>query len=451
MDKAKHIFTTIANMTEEEVRAPPKSNNPVIMERFNPRFYSKMVLEEHNLIYDPKDRFWRYDKESGLWREDADKWLNSFLRTEVLGTEALKKHYVREIISDLKGLCYTRELPEEPGWNFIPFRNGVYDLFTDEFKDFSPSQFFIQKLDTDYDPEITECPEINRIFGELVREEDTITLYELAAYCLVRAYPYQKAFFLYGGGSNGKTVYTNILSRFVGEPNVSAVDLEEFVGYKNKFAPGYLYNKLINIAGEVDYNDIKKPALFKKLTGDDFIICDRKNKEPFLFKNHAKLIYNVNILPETRDKTDSFYRRVFLIDFPNKFVEGENAEALLVEKLPSSEFSGLAYKAIQVLKELYKRDFVFTRTSKIDELRERYEELSSPLDRFIKDYCDTSDPDAYTAKREFRDRFNQFLDDQGVRKWNDTELGIKMKGKFEDKKRTFNKERWDAWIGIRLK
>ncbi|MFC1607142.1 phage/plasmid primase, P4 family [Candidatus Latescibacterota bacterium] len=272
------------------------------------RDITKNVLNHHKFKCDKYDRLWCYVENEGIWRIEGDIILDNILRKHgFLFKNEKKNHHINEIIKDVRGLIRTMEVPEEPPPYLIPFNNVIYNLKNDKTLNHSPQYFFINKLPVDYSAEVKDCPTIGKYFQRFVIPEHVTTLYELVGYSLYRDYPYQKLFMLYGSGSNGKSVFTNILTNLLGVENTSQVPVDEL--QHNKFAPGRLYGKFINIASEMDYKKLSKTSQLKQASGGDYLSCERKFKEPFPFKNYAKLIFNTNQLPRTDDKTDAFYRR----------------------------------------------------------------------------------------------------------------------------------------------
>jgi len=414
-------------------REPGKRPKPS-KSRFNPRPYSLDILAKHSLKYDRKRRFWTYNKEADIWYEEAEIILNSILRKRILGDDDYKRYCVAEIIDDLKGLTTIEGIPgipEEPEPYLIPFKNKIYNLKTDQFVDYSPDYFFINKLNSRINTKNRECPTIDRIFKDLVAPDDVKTLYEILAYCLYRAYPYPKVFILYGSGGNGKTAYLKIITRLLGRENISLAASDEL--QYNRFASSQLFGKMLNISGEMDYTIIKKTGMVKRCTGEDLIYCERKFKEPFPFMNYAKMVFLTNQVPLTTDKTYAFYRRIFLLEFPNRFVLGENADPMIIERIPQEEFEGLAWKCLQILKELYARDFIFTNHEKTEEVTQRYEDLSNPLNKFLEEHT-VRDANGDIPVGDFFERYIAYLEEQRFRKWNNQEVNKAMREKgFEQK------------------
>ena len=416
----------------------------VVMQKFSPRPFSEELKNKFTLKYDKFKRLFFYDSNSGLWSENAETILEVTLRRNLLGAELLKKHYVAEILADVKSLAYSPETAEEPPLNLIPFNNGIYDLDTEDLLPFSPRQFFTSKLAINFNPQ-AKCPLIDTIFSQLVDEH--LQLYELIAYCLYRDYPYQKFFFLYGAGANGKSVYSNIVGNLLGRENVKSITPDQF--QNNRFAAADMAGKFANLAGEIKYEMLKDTDILKRLVGGDLIRAERKYNDPFYFKNYAKLVFNTNELPRTTDKTRAFYRRLYMIEFPNKFEE-ENEDKTLLQKITTEELEGLALQCVGLLKELRRRGFFFTIDPSTDDLAKKYEQLTNPLIVYLKERT-SKDMAAITPKSEFAIHYKDWLKEKQFRVWSDKQIGKEMKVLgYEDGKCDVEGRRLNCWLGVEL-
>ncbi|GAI82772.1 unnamed protein product, partial [marine sediment metagenome] len=311
----------------------------------------------------------------------------------------------------------------EPPLNLIPFANCIYDIDTGKTIEYSPDYFFTTKLKVKYNPDCGGCPTIDKIFNEIVREEDVITLYEIAGYSMHRAYPYPKIFFLYGSGGNGKSVYSNILTRLIGKRNVATESSSSL--QSNRFAGACLLDKSMNIATEMEYSVLRNTEMLKKLTGEDLIRSERKFKETLHFYNYSKVIFMGRSIPETLDDSYGWYRRVFLLEFPNRFVVGKNAVPNLVKSLPQSEIEGFALWALLKLKELRKRGFIFTNHITTEEVKGKYLALSNPLAKFLDEHTE-KDYQTEIFCDEFYERFSEFLQEKELRSMASNAVGRKM-------------------------
>lgn len=444
IDKARNFVTDTASEA-----VPKKKKSKVVhslMSKFSPRPSTKEILQKHKLIFDNYKRLFIFDQQSGLWTENAEIILEAELRQGSLGDELLKKYYIQEILADVKALAYSQEEMKEPEPHLIPFNNIIYNLKTDERLDYSSDHFFTSKIATNFNPE-SACPFIDKIFEQIV--DDPTHLYELGAYCLYRAYPYQKWFFLYGSGGNGKSVFTTILERLLGKENTRSITPEQFID--NRFALADLQSKFANISGETSYSTLSKTAVLKQLVGGDSLRAERKYKEPFQFNNYAKLIFNTNSLPKTTDKTRAFYRRLYLIEFPNRFEGTGEEDKLLLQKLTQGEIEGLAINCLSFLMNLYDRGFFFTNDRSVDELTEKYEKLTNPLFTFLQE---TTAPDVNGTipKWELKELFTQWLKEKSFRGWSSTGINKEMKSTGIDEGRTdINGSLQRCWLGLKWK
>jgi len=161
-------------------------------------------------------------------------------------------------------------------------------------------------------------------------------------------------------------------------------------------------------------------------------------------------------LPETLDKSAAFYRRIYIIDFPNKFEAGKNAVDSIADKIPKEEYSGLAYKCVSKLMKLKKKGFVFSKNESIEEIRKKYEELSSPLSKFLKENTIKNIRGKVLAKK-FSILFFYYLKRHGITEWSRVEInkGMKQKGYLLKTKGVKNKDgTWTTkkfWIGLKWK
>ncbi|MBN1181822.1 MAG: hypothetical protein JXB49_06005 [Bacteroidales bacterium] len=414
-------------------------------EKFNPRQYSENILIKYHLKYDKFKRFWIYDDKEGIWREDAEEQIKSILRKKILGNKDYKRYCVDEVVADLKDLTYSNKELIEPEPHLIPLNNGIYDLKGDQLLDYSHEYFFISKIPVDYNPKHKECLTVDSILTQMVGDNHVVTLKELIAYCLYRGYPYQKFFILYGDGANGKSTLIRILEKVLGRHNISSVSLTDF--QNNRFAASRLFGKHANVGSEISYQILRDTSRLKQLTGEDSIECEKKFKDPFSYRNHAKLIFLTNQLPVTLDKSDALYRRIFLIEFPNKFVAGDNADPMIIDSITEDEVEGLLFQCIDILKGLISRDFIFSNHEDTRNVIEKYERLSNPLLAFLEDRTE-KDLKSYIPISEFKSIFIEYLKENKQISWSSQQINRAMKEEGYIQTIIDNTR---AWIGIKWK
>ena len=176
--------------------------------------------------------------------------------------------------------------------------------------------------------------------------------------------------------------------------------------------------------GETNFNEISKTSILKKLTGQDLIGFEYKNKNPFEERNYAKILISTNNLPETTDKTVGFYRRWMIIDFPNQFSEEKD----ILSDIPEEEYESLALKCVTILYELLKERKFYNEGS-IEDRQKNYEEKSNPFDKFFKEYVDDTNPNEDLGKKEFEVKLNKWCKANRFRELSEVYINKKMKDK----------------------
>lgn len=379
------------------------------------------ITGKNYFIADQLKRFWWYDHKTGIWRENAEDYLNSVIRREIEGEEAQRSFIVKEVISRIKGLYQRFDgFPETPA-HLIPFQNGVYDLQTKEIRAHDPGMYLRHVLPVKLpkNKEEASCNEINNFLTEVVSEKDKKRLIEWSAYCLFPEYRYQKFLTLHGSGCNGKGTFLRLLQTLLGGENVSGESLHDLT--TKDFSCGNLWGKLVNICGDLSSMPIRDTAMIKKLTGRDLLMCNRKNKQSFPFTNTAKLVFSANEIPRTNDKSKAFFRRVDLIGFPNDFTGREIRDLDQILQAPE-QLSGFALILLETLQELHDNDFQITQDKNLQEITEEYERLSNPILAAIYKVFE-SNPGEYVKTEEVYRVVEDYTKKNGGRKKSKIEIG----------------------------
>jgi len=302
-----------------------------------------------------------------------------------------------EILEALKQEARLKK-PEniKPSW--IQFGRIIYDIKTGEMFEATNNYFATNPIPYNLNKDnFIETPILDKIFAEWVGEKNIRILYEIISYCLLPDYPIHRLFCLIGSGLNGKTCFLRLLKKFIGEENTTATELDLLLS--SRFEITRLYKKLVCIMGETNFSEINKTSIIKKLTGQDLIGFEYKNKTPFNDTNYAKILIATNSLPTTTDKTIGFYRRWLIIDFPNRFSEEKD----ILDDIPEEEYSCLALKCCMILKDLLEKR-KFTNEGTVEERAERYEAKSNFLEKFVKETT-KEDLNRYITKADFYKQF----------------------------------------------
>ena len=424
----------------------------VVMSKFNPVPFGNKILEDNHLIFDKHKRFWRYDNEEGIWTSNAEQFIKTELRRNLFGDEQQKKSYVDEIISYLKDSQYNEKFNPDNNPYLIAFKNKVFDLRDNQFKEFSPDYFITNKIPIEINNEEADCPVIDKFFSDCVGEEYKDILYDLAAYCLFRQYPYQKLFFIYGPAGTGKSKYLDLLESFLGSNNYCSVEPQAI--QKDPYAAAQMWLKSANIVSDINYNALDNINQVKKITGGDTMKIRQMYKDPFNEKIYAKQIYSTNKLPVVKEKTRAWYRRVYPIEFSN-IIKKDKIDPFLLEKMTTKEeLCGFVMKCIEKLKELNLNRFRFTWDIDEVEVAEMYEQLSNPILMFIKENCDEDKTNSkfWVYKYEFMERLNNWLSNNHFPKMTKSQVNEYMRENYNESNRTSIdniSKTYRVWVGVK--
>lgn len=413
----------------------------------NKKDLANQFLDVIPLYYDSSNIWWRWKHKNTRWElTDEVDVLNLIEMCSQINI--IKPKERTEILNALKQRA-RKNKPEKPKKSWIQFNDEIIDLETGERFEATPKYFVTNPIPYDLG-RTDETLTMDKIFEEWVGKDYVQTLYEIIAYCLICDYPLHRLFCFIGVGMNGKTCFLNLLRKFVGDYNVASTELDILLN--SRFEITRLHKKLVCQMGETNFNQMNKTSIIKKLTGNDLIGFEYKNKTPFEDINYAKIIIATNNLPTTTDKTVGFYRRWMIIDFPNQFSEKKD----ILKDIPEEEYNNLAMKCIGLLFNLLKKK-EFHKEGDIEERKKRYEDKSDPLQKFIGEYV-LEDLNEYVSKADFYKKFNEWCRENRFREMAENTIGKKMKEKGIDPGRKYVDWLHDGkggqmkvWLGIKWK
>lgn len=399
------------------------------------QFYLKQPI-----YYDKSNIWWLWNFKEKKWEmiDETDIMNNIDYALRFTAVNTIKNKAKQEIIEALRRIG-RKNKPKIPNKNWIQFKNYVYDIDTNNKFVPSAEYFFVNPIPHNIGNS-EDTPVIDKLFTDWAGE-NKITLYEILSYCLYSDYPIHRIFCFTGTGRNGKSKYLELIRRFIGIENSTSTELDTLID--NRFESAKLYKKLVCMLGETNYNNLKNTSSLKRLTGQDLIGYEFKNKNPFDDYNYSKVLIATNGIPITHDKSEGFYRRWIIIDFPNKFPEGKD----ILATIPDYEFENLALKSVKTLKNLLDR-CSFTNEANIEEKAKKYEEKSNPLILFNQKFV-TKDFEGYIYKFEYEDRFLVWAKENGFRKLSQRDINAYMcELGIEQGKRGPTENRVWSWLGL---
>lgn len=265
-------------------------------------------------------------------------------------------------------------------------KNGIFNQKTKELLDFSPDYVYLTKIPVNYVPNpvnpVLVAPDgyqwdVESWIKDLAVDEDTNTLiWQVIADCLQPHYSRHKSIWFYSEkGNNGKGTIGQLIKNLLGKGNYASLSVADF---NHEFLKETLLGVAANISDENDVDVFIDSIKDYKasVTGDDINI-NRKYEKPLRIQFLGTNIQMMNGLPKTKDKSDSFYRRLIIVPFLKSFTN--NGERKYIKTDYIHETAVLEYVLFKALNMEF--DEYITPESSA-ELLESYKEKNNPVLEF---------------------------------------------------------------------
>ena len=220
----------------------------------------------------------------------------------------------------------------------------------------------------DYNAE-ADCPVFKKFIRETACEDEELiaVIQEMMGYCLSNETKAEKAFFLYGNGSNGKTVLSHLMSKLVGIELTCSISLKAL---DEKYGISDMIGKRLNSCGENE--SLQSSERFKAIISGDRMNIPIKYKDDWVGALMIKNIFLMNSLPVTSDVTYGFFRKILILPFRNT-VTPDKMNVNLEQEL-EAELSGIFNWAYEGYKRLVANNYNFTPCKVIDDCMREYAE-----------------------------------------------------------------------------
>ena len=254
---------------------------------------------------------------------------------------------------------------------------------------------------------------------------------------------------LHGAGFNGKSILLQLIERFLGKDNVSGETLDRLL--HRDFAIANIYQKMVNVDADVSADLVfDNTGIIKKLTGNDLHTGEFKFKAPFKFRNYAKLIFSCNKLPENKDHTDAFFRRIFIISFTQQFF-GEKDDPHIIDKIcTEEEFTDLLHDLLPRLQRILEHGFRMVTNESLAESYDKYTRGSDPVRYFFEKALEI-DPQNNIPKLEMLEYYQNFCREEGLATESDQSFSRKLSQYYnlQQGRTRIKGEQFYYWKGIK--
>lgn len=376
---------------------------------FNPNIFADFFLRQYQLLICEGKVFYNY--QNGVWRPLPEYSLTRKIR-ELF--QSVKKNIYRSWIGEqsieMLKLAATEAREMDTHKHLLNLTNGMLDTNNLALISHDPSYLSTVQVPLAYDPE-ARCERFEK-FGDEIMEGDAervAVMQELIGYLLTAETIIQKAFFLYGEGSNGKSLLLEIVTLLIGSENVANLSLHDL---ESSFQRSALIGKTVNIATENEINPKGfNSQYFKAIVSGDRITVEKKHENSITYAPISKMVFAVNNLPYSPDKSHGLYRRIFILPFDRRF-DGKQADKHLKKKL-QTELAGILNWALVGLQRLRANDYEFTQSAVIEEAISRYKQEQNPMLDYMREMLEIN-PEVRTEKSKIIEKYQVWCQRNGL-------------------------------------
>ncbi len=309
--------------------------------------------------------------------------------------------HIGNTIEHLRAQCLLRSIAVLPSWlrkcdwhvkDIIATRNRIVHLpsFVAGHANYSipatPALFTTAALDYDFDPNAPRCDQFHRFTEQLwPNDPDSVSLLqEWFGYMLTPDTTQQKMLLILGPKRAGKGTIARTCRTVIGENNVCGPTLSSL---QQNFGLWPLIGKTAAIISDARLSGRSDQAIISErllsISGEDAVTIDRKNLEPITTKLLTRFTIISNELPRLQDASGALASRLIILRLTRSFYGNEDRQ--LSDAL-HQERAGILLWAIEGWRRLNERGY-FQQPASSDELAEQMQELSSPVDAFVRERC----------------------------------------------------------------
>lgn len=389
------IREILCDMEKPQSEIKPQETNNIEHrepEKFNGFVYgiTRKLLNRH-VWRCCEGRLYYYDAVKGCYGQISEHRLKTIIRNG--WDEDVIKKLSRNAVMEITDRLITDpsiQVNEEYFNNYqhlMNFRNCTLDLSTDRILKHSPEYGFSSCINADYQSDapvgrnflsfIYQCTEGN--------EDKERHLQEIFGYLLSEYYAAKKVPFIIGQPNSGKSVLLNLVTVLVGEEHCAHVPLEDL---HKRFVLADLFNKKLNICGELGTQGLGSIAAFKAISGNDTIAAEPKGGKRINYQSKIKLLFAGNSMPplQSAEITNAFFERLTFVLF-NRTIPEEERDHDLLQKLIKYEAPYICQWAIEGVKRLMSKGFVFSESEESVNFKANYCAEQNTVADFVKNCC----------------------------------------------------------------
>lgn len=332
----------------------------------------------------------------------------------------------------------------DPDGMLLNVANGIVDLRTGELRPHDRSAMCSCITPIAYRPD-AKAPRWEQFLNEVMCDDAGMITYVRRAvgYSLTASQIEQCLWFLYGNGSNGKSLFLELLKFVFGDyATVGAPGLLESSKWdKHPTQEADLYRRRLVILEETEEDRRMAEARVKRLTGSAEIKARFMKRDFFEFPCSHHLWIDGNYKPRIEGTDDGIWRRIRVVNFKKKF-EGKAKDMNLRFAL-QAEAEGILAWAVRGCLEWQKSGLA--EPESVTESVSGYRLEENLLQSFIAEYCTVDDGHEERAAILYKG-YSMWLESCGEPRISQRAFGRRMTAMGFERK--INNGTW--YMGIKL-
>ncbi|MHA8101868.1 DNA primase family protein [Aquirufa nivalisilvae] len=293
--------------------------------------------------------------------------------------------FIEDLWKQFMELSFYIPQHRNPNLTLVNFNNGtleINEMGEYNFREFDKRDNLYYQLDFDFDPNARTELFDKYLQRVLVDPNDQLVLAEYCGYIFIKNYilKLEKVLILLGNGSNGKSIFFEILYAIIGKENISTFILSSLTN-ENGYYRAQLQHKLLNYSSEIGVR--LDSTMFKILSSGEPCQARSPYGKPFTLENYCRFIFNCNELPISLENNTAFFRR-FIILYFDQTISDDEKDVQLSSKIIASELPGIFLWILNGLRRLITNK-KFTYSLKSEKILNEYREQSDPVQLMLNE------------------------------------------------------------------
>jgi len=214
----------------------------------------------------------------------------------------------------------------------ISYKNKVFDLDINDFRDIRRTDYIIKNVGYDYNPNIdnSQIEYINKLLLSIFNTTEMIDYYMSITGMALFSNKFESFYCLTGSGGNGKSLLSTLLNKAIGDYMQVAEPSFMTTNYSSPTNPTLAKSKGIRYLLIAEPTEDAKGscelniAFLKAITGGEAVTSRDLYQSTLTFKPQFTPFLQCNEKPTIKKMDGGLKRRIKVVNFENKFVDNPN-------------------------------------------------------------------------------------------------------------------------------